>query len=267
MSSTILKGLAITAGLGLAVGLGSGKRRREENSMGSHLPDDAAQFHENGSSLEPVLERLSDIESRLSAVETRPSATTELDLQIQRQAQDIETLQLQVSEHRQKVAGEVATIEKRFADITRGIPAVLESIIVPRVDDLRVHLRSELQQSVNVTLTKFERAIDDKISDRISTLEKTMLDQSSIVTALSQRAVESDLNLQRLISAVERLCQRNNQNPTAQKEPSFLDLPFELQLKQPEIPVQPFESGFRPRIIKEDENDKQPRHRVPLTRL
>jgi uncharacterized coiled-coil protein SlyX len=260
MASKILKGFAIAAGVGLAVGLGSGKRRREENSMRTHLPDD-------GPSLDPVLERLDRVESRLSAVETQPSAVAEMDLRIQQQARDIETLQLQVTEHRQKIAGEVATIEKRFADITKGIPAVLESIIVPRVDDLRAHLRSELQQSVNVTLTRFERAIDDKISERISSLEKTMLDQSGIVTALGRRAVEADMNLQRLISAVERLCERTDQTPPARQEPSFLDLPFQPELKKPEIPAQPFESAFRPRIVKEDEDDGQPRHRVPLARL
>jgi uncharacterized coiled-coil protein SlyX len=240
MASKILKGLAVAAGLGLAVGLGSGKRRREENSMHTHLPDDS-----------PGLERLDRIESRLSAVETQP-------LQIQQQARDIEMLQSQVTEHRQKVAGEIAAIEKRFVDVTKGIPAVLESIIVPRVDDLRVHLRSELQQSVNATLTRFERAIDDKISDRMSTFEKALLDQSSIVTALSQRAVESDMNLQRLISAVERLCERGNVTPPAPAEPSFLDL---------QIPASPYQSAFRPRIVKEDEADREPRHRVPLTRL
>ena len=247
MASKILKGFAVAAGLGLAVGLGSGKRRREENSMHTHLPDDG-----------PLLERLDRIESRLSAVETHPSNVTGLELQIQQQARDIEILQLQVTEHRQKVAGEIAAIQKRFADITNGIPAVLESIIVPRVDDLRVHLRAELQQSVNATLTRFERAIDDRISDRMSTLEKALLDQSSIVTALSQRAVESDMNLQRLISAVERLCERGNVTPPAPAEPSFLDL---------QIPASPYQSAFRPRIVKEDEENKEPRHRVPLTRL
>ena len=172
-----------------------------------------------------------------------------------------------MTEHRQKVAGEIAAIEKRFADITKGIPAVLESIIVPRVEDLRVRLRSELQQSVNATLTRFERAIDDKISDRMSTLEKALLDQSSIVTALSQRAVESDMNLQRLISAVERLCERGSLTPPPPQEPSFLDLPYQPEVKRPEIPAPPFQSAFRPRIVKEDEEGKEPRHRVPLTRL
>jgi len=197
MASRILKALAFAAGLGLAVGLGSGKRRRELNSTDRHLPDDG-----------PVLKRLDRIESRLSAVETEPPANTELDVRIKRQAEDIGLLQLQVSEHRQKVAAEAAAIDKRFADIAEGIPGVLESIVVPRVDELRLNLRYELDQSLNVTLTKFERAIDDRVSDRISTLEKAMLDQSVVVTALSRRAIESDTNLQRLISAVERLCER-----------------------------------------------------------
>lgn len=241
MASKILKGLAVAAGVGLAVGLGSGKRRREENSMHTHFPDDGL-----------ILERLDRIEFRLSAVETQPSSVTALEPRIQQQARDIEMLQLQVAENRQKMAGEVATIEKRFGDLTKGIPAVLESIIVPRIDDLRVHLRSELQQSVNATLTRFERAIDDKISDRMSILEKALLDQSSIVTALSQRAVESDMNLQRLISAVERLCGRGNLTPPPPQE---------------KIPTPTFQSAFRPRIVKEDDEDREPRHRIPLTRL
>jgi hypothetical protein len=237
MASKILKALAFAAGLGLTVGLGSGKWGRGKNPGGRRPPGD-------GSLPEPVLKRLDRIESRLSAVETQPPASTEQDVRIERQAQDIEMLQVLVSEHRQKVAAEVANIDKRFADITEGIPAVLESIVCPHVDDFRVHLLSELQQSVNVTLTKFERAIDDKVSDRISTLEKAMLDQSTVVTALSRRAIESDMNLQRLISAVERLCERSSQSP-----------------------AQPFESAFRPRILKEEDNEKQFRHRVPMTQL
>lgn len=256
MARKVLKGFAIAAGLGLALISGSGKRRGKENSMRRHLPDN-----------DLVSERLDRIESRLSAVERQPPAVAELDLWVQQQAREIEMLELELTEHKQKVAGEIATIEKRFADLAKGIPAVLESIIIPRVDDLRVHLRSELQQSVNVTLTRFERAIDDKISHRIATLEKAMLDQSSIVTALGRRAVESDMNLQRLISAVERLCEKTNQKPPARQELSVVDLPLKPESRKPEIPAPPFESAFRPRIVKEDEDDRQTRHRIPLARL
>jgi predicted RecB family endonuclease len=156
-------------------------------------------------------ERLDRLDSRLTAIERQPSGVAlsrEADRRITSQAENIDALRLQMGEYRQRIAVDIETIEKRIAEVTKTIPAMLESIVTPKVDDLRLRLRSEMQQSVTASLTTFERAIDDKVSDRIAALERAMLEQSALVTALSQRAVESDLNLQRLISAVERLCDR-----------------------------------------------------------
>lgn len=231
MPSKFLKGLAIAGGLGLIVGLGSGKRRTGEIPMNT----------ESG----PLLDRLDRIESRISAVEARPIA--ELDERIQRQASEIESLQSQMEEHRQKVASEVAAIEKRFAEITKAIPSVLESIIGPRVEDLRAHLKAETQQAISSSLTKFERAIDDKVSERIDSLEKTLLNQSTIVTGLSQRAAETDMNMQRLISAVERLCERG---AMPRQDAPVTELPFQKELNEALKRQQPDDSAFRPRIVK-----------------
>lgn len=238
MASTFVKGLAFAAGLGLALGIGSAKRRAEGDSADNDSPDDVL-------SLNPVLDRLERIEERVSAVEG--GQVSELDLRLGRQAKEIDGLRLEMSEHRQSVAREVAAVEKHFADITKTIPTVLESIIVPRVEDLRAHLRSETQQSINSSLTRFERAIDDKVSERIEALERVLLDQSTVVTGLSQRAVEADMTLQRLISAVERMSE-----PGAREEPGFLDLPFrkEAGRQQSEIPAHPLDSAFRPRIVR-----------------
>lgn len=91
-------------------------------------------------------------------------------------------------------------------------------------------------------LTIFEGTIDTKVSLHISKVEKTLIEQSVVITTLSQRAVDSEVNLQRLISAVEKLFERADP-PKA----------------NPPDPV------FRPRIVKEDDN--KPRHRTPLTSL
>jgi hypothetical protein len=74
-------------------------------------------------------------------------------------------------------------------------------------------LRSEAQQSLAASLTKFERSFEDNVSDRIAALEKVMLDQSALMTALSQRAVESEMNMERLISAVGRLRDQTGESP------------------------------------------------------
>ena len=207
MFGKILKGFAVAAGVGFAIGFGSGVGRRRSVEKKAHgiAPGDHR-----------VRERLDRVESRLTAVEARPSAlavSRETDRRITGQAEDIERLRLQMSEYRERMAVDIETLEKRVAEVTKAIPLMLESIVAPKVEDLRLRLRSEMQQSVTASLTTFERAIDDKVSDRIAALEKAMLEQSALVTVLSQRAVESDLNLQRLIAAVERLCDRPGLGP------------------------------------------------------
>jgi hypothetical protein len=197
MVGKILKGLAVAAGMGLAIGFG--KWRRQATSM-----NDSS---DNILALEPLLDRLDRIETRMSAVESRPIA-----------------FQTQVA---------------------REIPLILESLLVPHVEDVRARLQAEMHESVRSTFKAFEQTLDDKISARVATLEKALIDQSAIVTTLGQRALESEASFQRLISAVERLCES--------KERPALDLPFERQ------------SGFRPRIMKEDEI--RPRPRNPLAAL
>jgi hypothetical protein len=139
-------------------------------------------------------------------------------------------------------------IEARISAV-EGRPnpeAMLEAALRRGIEDLRVRLQAEIQES----LTKFEGAIDNKVSLRIAKVETALIEQSVLITTLSQRAVDSEINLQRLISAVEKLFDRAE--PTGiRKEPS----PFEL----------PADSGFRPRIVKED--DKTPRPRAPLAKL
>jgi uncharacterized coiled-coil protein SlyX len=245
MASKILKGLAIAAGTGLAIGFGS-KRRRQAPSM--------SDTSDNSLPIQPLLYRLDRIEARMSAVEARPvsdagsDGLAQLDQFVQRQRQDLETLRAQM--------------ERRFAEVAGEVPAILASLLGPRVDDLRARLLVEMRESVEATLTSFERDIDNKISLRTSALEKALIDQSSTITTLGQRAIEADENFQKLISAVERLCER--------RERPVLDLPFERQLteafqRQPGPSALPPDSGFRPRIVKEDA--ERPRHRTPLTSL
>lgn len=240
MFGKILKGLAVAAGVGFAVGMATGRRRRHGENRGSG----------NSSEELSTLERLDRIESRVAAIEGQPLAVSgsELDLRMQTQSRDFEALRLQMNEYRQRTAGDVALIQKGLTEITKGIPALLESIVAPRVDDLRLHLRAEMQQSVDASLTKFERAFEDKVSDRIAALEKVMLDQSALMTALSHRAIESEMNLERLIAAVGRLCDRPGESPdtgatAAPKERSAADSPYRnhsngAATRQSEVPAQ-----------------------------
>lgn len=129
MASKIPRELAVTAGAGLvavaawtglAIGLGSvflgpGKRRRG-------TAQEIAPSSDNTLMLEPLLDRLDRIEARVSAVEARltPAATSvaELDSRIQRQTKDIEALQVQMGETRQRETdGDLARLATLFVEV------------------------------------------------------------------------------------------------------------------------------------------------------
>jgi len=243
MDSNSPMGLAVAAGTGLAIGLGflclgPGKRRRGE------APTSSTSF-DGVRLIEPLLDRLDRIETRVSAVESRPmplaqtGSLADLDPRIQQQTKDIEALQAQMNETRQRIASDAALVERRFADVVKEDPAILESMLDTtlglRVEDLKVRLQAEMLDSVEAALTRFEGTIDSKVSSRISTIEKALTEQSATINALSRSEIESDAKLQRLISAVERLCERTDVLSSVQfpaKEPLFLGRPFDLHLNE-----------------------------------
>ena len=140
--------------------------------------------------------------------------------------------------------------------------SLMEVALAPRVEELRLRLHGDMVESMETRLAAFGQNIDSKVSARLSTIEKALIDQAAVITALSKRAVESEENFQRLIGAVERLCEQK-QTPAPR-----IELPFERQLseafqRQPGVP-QP-ETGFRPKIVPEDEIKE--RHRRPMSRL
>ena len=193
---------------------------------------------DNGQTLEPLQERLDRLESRIGAVEDSDnSVVAELGLRIERQAKMIETLRVQLNGTRQ------------------SLESTLEAAIGPRIDDLRARLRAEVLEAVNSALATFERLIEARVSLRVSTIEKVLVEQSSGIRDLSQRTVASEANLQRLISAVERLCAQRDGQPLAS--------PAQPPERQPA--ALPTESGFRPRIVHEEDNKL--RRRRPLSRL
>jgi hypothetical protein len=228
----------------------------------SSYPDDILK-------LEPLLDRLERIEARMKGADARPGAG-EPEMRVRLQGRDIEALQTQLDDTRQRVAEESSLVKKRFREITQEVPAMLESMILPHLTSIRDRMQADLHRMVDEKLAAFEKTVEKKISQRMSSLEKALIDQADIITTLSERAIQSDSNLQRLISAVEKLCDRGETRP-AEPPPEPRELPFESQLsdaikRQPEDPEQRVASGFRPRIIKEDQERNRPRPR-PLSHI
>ncbi len=170
-------------------------------------------------------------------------------------------------------------IEERVKAVENANRPMLESIVdtmlTPYVEQLRAQLQREMREAMEARLTGFERSIESKVSTRMAALEKALVDQSAVITALSQRAVEAEQNFQRLISAVERLFEQRGIAPVASDasrhhttappgvSPGAFEEHFKEALQSGPVVVP---EGFRPRIVSEEEA-KSGRHRRPLSRL
>ena len=149
-------------------------------------------------------------------------------------------------------AKEIAALEQRFAKVSEDLPAAVEAAIAPRVDEVRTRLRAEMREAAAAGLAQIGQAIDVRLAGRMAALETTLGVQSSAIGALNQRALETDASMQKLISAVELLCDRAGARPAPElvAEPSFLDLPFQRQYeaalqREPATPPRMFVPAFQ----------------------
>ncbi len=168
--------------------------------------------------IDQLIDRLNRIEAGLNALETQPEpsdsiSAAEIDRLFLEREKELAALRNEMIELHEKVAAGAIVMEERSAEAAGECPQVLKSVLAPGVEDLRTSLETDIQASLDAALAAGERAIENRISVRVSALEKTLADQSESLSALRRRAIDSDANLQRLISAVEDVCAKVEARP------------------------------------------------------
>lgn len=288
MARNFLRGFAIAAGTGLAIGFGSAFRRAKAPAR----PEAPADLHRQD--LEPLIERLDRMESRVAEAELRPSADLSADVaavrasisnieqRLEEQTRELELLRIRTAEAEKLAEAEIRLTERRFKEVAASLPAEIEAAVGTRVEQVRQRLHAEIKESVASAVAAFEDSLDSRISSRITALEHKLIDQSASLADLTHRAGLADTNLQKLVDAVERLCEKRAAEPVAApapaptpQEPTILDLRFENHLQQAlseeapatmaaAAPAAPGGGFFRPRSNRPDD-DLRPR--LPLAHI
>lgn len=275
MANRILKGLAVAAGTGLAVGFSSGRARvralphnpaptERTPHVDQPIPhrvnpvspgDSDADFL----NIEPLLDRLERVEARIDLMErpsSRPApdplpdryaaAIADLERRAEENTRELTLLRERVTDAERCIADSVTAVQRKVEQTREEIPAFVEQNVGARVEDLRTRFAAEIEQAHQRTLETFESAIDEKISSRISSIERALAEQAGSINALRERAIETDTNLQRLVTAIEKLCERAQLVAPAPVERPLernsTRLPFESQLndamdREPVVPV------------------------------
>jgi uncharacterized coiled-coil protein SlyX len=250
MANVILRGLAIAAGTGLAMGLTSGRTRTISRPRAVRyrpavaLPPPAQEpvalpARDEVLDIEPLLDRVERLEDAVDGMTRAPAdfaaALANLERRIDEQTRDLDLLREQVEKAERRAMESAAAVRRDLEQTREEIPEIVERSVAARTEDLRSRFSAEIEQSRERMLQVFERAIDDRISSRIGAIERTLAEQAGSIEALNTRAAETDRNLQRLVSAIEKLCERTQLIPPAAAEPApapYAAHAFESQLQE-----------------------------------
>jgi uncharacterized coiled-coil protein SlyX len=246
----ILKQVAIAAGAGLAVGLTAMSPARPASPLRrpASLRDDEIL------DLEPVLDRLEALERRLERMDQQAAPEPAVHLE--------------------------QFVELRIASLRAEIPVLVATGIDARIAALEARIEAELEaqrrQTFEALGPMIEAGVARHVDARFETLEKAVAEQSSSIAALRERVEQTDLNLQRLVVAIERLVegtavQHQRQMPRSPVAPAPANASFQAHLNehletqsQTEDPPQP---PFRSRIFVEPEAKEERKPRFPLSRI
>jgi len=254
--ASILKTLAIAAGAGVAVGIcTTTANRRTVVRHPDARPAQGPQHSKDILDIEPLLDRLEVLERRFATAEPFPAAAH---------------AGVNVSELTSRIDGQEAEIER------------LRMLVDVRATEIEQRLAAEMRDRQIQALAIIEKTVELKVSERIAAIERTLSDQSSSIDSLRERAQETDVNLKRLISAIERLCERTQplQAAAAANGTTTVSIPVPPPAPGPGPNVVPFEThmaearqkqeerlpDFSPKLFVEE--GKEPRRpRFPLARL
>jgi uncharacterized coiled-coil protein SlyX len=228
MMKAVLKTLALSFGGGLALGAGirltqgSAKSRRREPGV-------------EGVDLDPLLERLKSVESRIVGMETVrveseagipiPSVIPEklavFESRLAGQLTDLERLRGQVRRVDERVIEldsqlpviVQSTVDVRFQEAERKLqhelgaqlPVIVQSTVDVRFQEAERKLQHDFEEAQSRSMTAFVETLQTKVVERISTLETNLAEQSQAIGKLRDTSLRSDENLQKMLAGIERL--------------------------------------------------------------
>lgn len=209
MMKAVLKTLALSFGGGLALGAGI---RLTQGAPGSR--------REPPLDLDPLLNRLKNVETRILHMESAALAEstagaaaapafaaaaeqtlTEFESRLAAQAAQVGQLrgEFQSLDHR---------LDHRLEELDAKIPAIVESTVDVRFQEVARELRQDLQDFEGAqarSMEAFVQTLQNKVVERMLTLETNLNDQSDVIGKLRDASLKTDENLQKMLAGIEQL--------------------------------------------------------------
>jgi hypothetical protein len=219
MTGKLLKGLviAVSGGLGLSVGLKLGQRTRQRPSesfdlsladveavevlpsSGDRLRDPAVWNALLDRQLEPVNRRIGRVEQRLRA--------------------DLDSARRQYGDG-------IDSVNQRITQLENRMPVEIAAAVEPRLAELGRKLEKDFEQFQSRTLDALAGTLEARLH-RISGLESSLSGQSEAIAELREKSLRTEQNIEKLLLAVERLCERTERQLTHSPQDACAGIPAE----------------------------------------
>ena len=177
MFKKILKGLTISLGAGLLMRAGA-KRR-------------------TGAAANPLVARLDAMETRMCSVERAAPAETP--------AGEIAIIREIVTDMERRNAEQIATIAQRMDELQNHLPRFIDVKVSARVREMEERIKADVFETRGKTFETFVASVEAKMLSGIAVVERSLAAQSQEIGDLKQRLGQTDENLSKVLSTVERL--------------------------------------------------------------
>ncbi len=171
--------------------------------------------------LETLVRHLAKLEAKLSSIEQSEtmfpggdssvdsSTVAALDFRIREQQTELDRLREALKESERRASTAADLMDRRVRQLREDLPVLVETSLSSHVTELQVRFETDAEETRLTTVATFEAMVEEKLSDRINVIERSMAEQSGSVNMLRERAEATDFQLQRLIAAVERIFESN----------------------------------------------------------
>jgi hypothetical protein len=220
MANSLIKGLALTLGGGLAVGLGI------KIGQNATPPQEAIDFG-------PVLDRIEGVESRIVNVETAHAtlaalsdqgpmvipSVQDLEARVNAHTNEVEVLRAAIQRATEKSNARIDELGSAVHGLEAKLPTLIDSSIKPKFEELHERVQREMQETASQTLEVFADRIQARVVEKITSIEGDLTRQSEAINDLRDYSLKTDQNLQRLLAGVENLADKINRKFEAPTDP------------------------------------------------
>ena len=209
MANSLLKGLAIAIGSGLAFAAG----RKIGQKSGRRTNSGAAQEWD----LRPLARRLAALETRLGQTESvavsngAPLKATALqqtakavESTLAAQRQEMDSLRHDVRAVESRSAEHISALSQKIESLESRLPLEIDNAIAARIGEMEGKMQM-FQETHSRSLEAFVETLESKVLGRISRLESTLAEQSHAIAGMREKSSHTEDSMQKVLAAIERL--------------------------------------------------------------